>query len=185
MKTNTKVATEETYKDVVELIVNCEKEIKEIEEDEGALKEDENNFVFANIKELYSTFSKIDEHNYTTKIQNIDIQINIAVNLLSFSLALLIAFASISELKGNWLIPSLVVIFSACFLAKLIFDRKKLSKKLELTYLEIMRKYAERLLERTQNHLGLLTEQSKPMKKRILAIKEKLEVAKKKSSRVR
>jgi len=105
--------------------------------DIGIQKNNENlQLVSVEFKELQKDVINFHDRNYSIEMKHIDVLITISQSLLSFSIALFVAFLSISRLEGNVWPPLIAVISSSAILGFLIFYRKKRGKKLNLPYEE-------------------------------------------------
>ena len=154
-------------------------ELKIIEKEVNRLRQEELDFVFNPMTDAQNNLSLANEHLYNFEVQDIDVSINIALNLVSFSIALLIAFITIPQLGGNWAIILIPLLLSSAILIGLIFYRRKHSIKLTLTYLEGIIKNIHRLSERSKMHLDYDQESTKAIKKRLQKLREQLKKEKK------
>lgn len=149
-------------------------ELKTLEKESNRLRQDELDNVFNPMTDARNNLSLANEHFYNFKVKDTDVSINIALNLVSFSLALLIAFITIPQLGGNWVIVLIPLLLSTTILIWLIFYRRKQSIKLTLTYMEGIMENIRRLSERSEMHLTYSEEQSKAIKKRLQELIEQI-----------
>lgn len=150
------------------------KELDSLKEDVDRISKHELDFVFNPKTEAWNNISLAKEHLYNFKVQDLDVTINIALNLVSFSLALLIAFVTVPLLGGNWIIILIPLLLSSIILICLISHRRKQSAKLTLAYLEGLDSNARRLFERSERHMDYGKKQKQAINKRLQEIKEKI-----------
>lgn len=119
-----------------------DKKVRELQEDGKGLS--------GNILRLYENLAKVREHLVASGIKEIDLYLNIALNMVSFSLAFLIAFISVPALQGSWIPPIGAFSVALFIFLKLLKNRRKEVAKLSYTYVELMLEFIDTLQEKTE-----------------------------------
>lgn len=165
-----------TLKNYFEEFDALEKRLREI-------RQHELDFVFNPMSQVCNNLSLAREHTYDYKIKDLDIYITISLNLVSFSLALLIAFVAIPQLGTNLALVMVPLVLSTFILIYLIFYRRKLAAKLTHTYLEGLKSDALMFSKRAERHLNYCEEDNNSAHKRLEGLRKELKFKGKKKQK--